>query len=484
MAQRLSRFEIESFKAFKDATAFELDGRSLLVYGENGAGKSSVYEALKLTFFYQRIKDANSPGATPEEKQQRWESYLSGKYNNRGGGDFSIKVGNDDYLTFISSNDYADYHVSMISNENIQINSSISYKDLLHNVYFDGDVDQILGDEAKTKKIAEAVNKDLEDAFKEIGVKVAISHEDDLKCAMKGPWGEDTYIENIRDYFNEAIINLVVLVLLFNTIKVLEEKGNGKVNILILDDIITSLDASNRMLLMRYVQKEFPEYQKFIFTHNISFYNLWLYTIGQFKQSVNWVAYNIYDCAGKHKIYTYKKVKKVEKTDCQKLRERLESGEEDLQNLGNDIRRKFEELLHEFAKIVHVGGKNECSNILDRLESNKTVYLVETDNHRFKDANDMIDHIHGIIGLEMNDVLKKTLRRKYGEYHANKFFRSIMPVIQELKMYQKLSMHPLSHAHLHGTPTYTEKELSITIALLTRFEEVVDELMNFDISTV
>ena len=59
MAERIDRFEIESFKAFKDATSFDLEGRSLLVYGENGAGKSSVYEALKLTFFYQRIKNAN-----------------------------------------------------------------------------------------------------------------------------------------------------------------------------------------------------------------------------------------------------------------------------------------------------------------------------------------------------------------------------------------------------------------------------------------
>ena len=51
-------------------------------------------------------------------------------------------------------------------------------------------------------------------------------------------------------------------------------------------------------------------------------------------------------------------------------------------------------------------------------------------------------------------------------------------------MFQKLSMHPLSHAHLHGEPTYTEKELSMTIALIEKFEGVVNDLMNFDVSTV
>ena len=51
-------------------------------------------------------------------------------------------------------------------------------------------------------------------------------------------------------------------------------------------------------------------------------------------------------------------------------------------------------------------------------------------------------------------------------------------------MFQKLSMHPLSHAHLHGVPTYTEKELSMTIVLIEKFESVVNELMDFDVSTV
>ena len=184
-------------------------------------------------------------------------------------------------------------------------------------------------------------------------------------------------------------------------------------------------------------------------------------------------------------MYEHKLPKKKEKKQSQILRERLESGAEDLQNLGNDIRRYFEELLHEFSKIVHVGGKNECSHILERLESNKTVYLYEDEGHHFKTAEDMLDHMKGIMGLEINDVMMRTLRRKYADYRANKFFyQTVLPVVKELRMFQKLSMHPLSHAHLHGAPTYTEKELSMTIVLIEKFEDVVNELMDFDVSTV
>jgi hypothetical protein len=194
---------------------------------------------------------------------------------------------------------------------------------------------------------------------------------------------------------------------------------------------------------------------------------------------------NVYDCGGEHKVYEHKIPKDKEKKQSQLLRERLESGTEDLQDLGNDIRRYFEELLHEFSKIVHVGGKNECSHILDRLESSNTVYLHEDEGHHFKTADDMLDHMKGILGLEKNDVMINTLRSKYADYRVNKFFKqTVLPVIKDLRMYQKLSMHPLSHAHLQGVPTYTEKELSITIVLLEKFESVVNELMDFDVSTV
>lgn len=486
MADKIESLKIEKFKAFKGEVLFDLDKLNLLVYGENGAGKSSIYDALKLTFFYNRIESEHRVGVTPEEQRAQLTSYLSNRYDHRGEAGYRIQINGQEYLDFINQADYQDYHSSMICNSDIQVGDYISYRELLEKVYIHGDVQALLEDEDSTEFIADEVNKDLKEAFKEENVTVAISRENDLKCSLKGPWSEETYIETIRDYFNEAIINLIVLVLLFNTIKVLEEKGRTKVRILVLDDIITSLDASNRVLLMRYIQKKFPKYQKFIFTHNISFFNLWIYTINNVtKEPDKWKYMNVYDCGGEHKVYKHEIPKDKDKTQSKLLRKRLESGTEDLQDLGNDIRRYFEELLHEFSKIVHVGGKNECHHILERLESSRTVYLHEDEGHHFKTADDMLDHLKGIIGLEKNDVMIKTLRSKYADYHANKFFKqTVLPVIKDLKMFQKLSMHPLSHAHLHGVPTYTEKELSITIVLLEKFEDLINELMEFDVSTI
>lgn len=486
MADKIEQIKIEKFKAFKHETVLNLEKRNLLVYGENGAGKSSLFDALKLVFFYQRIKEGHQEGATPEEQRERLASHLSNKYDHRNDPGFKIEINGADYLNFIESAGYADYRVSMIGNSDIQVGEYISYKELLEKIFIYGDVKTFMEDELLMEALSDEVNTDLKECFKEEGVKVTISVENDWKCILKGPWGNDTYIENIRDYFNESIINLIVLVLLFNTIKDLEKKGSEKIRILVLDDIITSLDASNRVLLMRYVQQKFPQYQKIIFTHNISFYNLWLYTINNVqKEPEEWNSINVYACGGLHKVYEHKKTKNKDKTQSVILRERLESGTEDLQDLGNDIRRYFEELLHEFSKIVHIGGKNECSFILERLESSKTVYLHKDGADHIKMADDMIDHLDNVAGLEINDAMVATLRKRIADYRANKYMRNIvLPIVKELKMYQKLSMHPMSHAHLYGTPTYTEKELDITISLLEKFEGVVNELMDFDVSTV
>ena len=52
---RIKRFTITDFRAFPGPApaVFELDGKNLLVYGENGAGKSSLFHALQDFFSLQ-----------------------------------------------------------------------------------------------------------------------------------------------------------------------------------------------------------------------------------------------------------------------------------------------------------------------------------------------------------------------------------------------------------------------------------------------
>lgn len=50
MPPRLASLKLNNFRAFPEPETFRLDGKSLLVYGENGSGKSSIFAALRELF--------------------------------------------------------------------------------------------------------------------------------------------------------------------------------------------------------------------------------------------------------------------------------------------------------------------------------------------------------------------------------------------------------------------------------------------------
>lgn len=53
----IDRLNLEHFKAFKEPAELVAGGKNVLIYGENGAGKSSLYQALKIIFHRKRIFD-------------------------------------------------------------------------------------------------------------------------------------------------------------------------------------------------------------------------------------------------------------------------------------------------------------------------------------------------------------------------------------------------------------------------------------------
>lgn len=54
---KITKISVQSFRAFDEPFELDLDGgRNLLLHGENGSGKSSIYVALK-RFFEERGDD-------------------------------------------------------------------------------------------------------------------------------------------------------------------------------------------------------------------------------------------------------------------------------------------------------------------------------------------------------------------------------------------------------------------------------------------
>jgi energy-coupling factor transporter ATP-binding protein EcfA2 len=76
---RIHTITVKNFKAFDDIYSFALNGKNLLIYGENGSGKSSLFWAL-YTFFQSSIKGKESTKYfTRENRENLLNIYVDGE---------------------------------------------------------------------------------------------------------------------------------------------------------------------------------------------------------------------------------------------------------------------------------------------------------------------------------------------------------------------------------------------------------------------
>src|SRR5690606_5406606 len=79
---RIKKVEIKDYKAFYGKNEFNVDGKNLFIYGENGSGKSSFYYALK--DFFQSSTETLSYAETENiflTKVQKGKGYITVTFN-------------------------------------------------------------------------------------------------------------------------------------------------------------------------------------------------------------------------------------------------------------------------------------------------------------------------------------------------------------------------------------------------------------------
>lgn len=120
----MEKIEINKFKAFNTRIALilEPEKKNLLLYGENGSGKSSIFEAIKLIFYKERLLNSRiSVGASEEQKNAEEESFYNSYRHRSVNSSIEIKINNSDFHFF----NVANYHCYMLSHIDI---SYISHK--------------------------------------------------------------------------------------------------------------------------------------------------------------------------------------------------------------------------------------------------------------------------------------------------------------------------------------------------------------------
>src|SRR5690554_4768387 len=124
---KIKKVEIRDYKAFYGLNEFNVEGKNLFIYGENGSGKSSFYYALK-DFFQSSVEQIDL-------------SSLRNYTLDDGDSDCSIKVEFDGQIQKILTEGTKDTEIASIRDTN-RLKSFLTYKHLLsvHNVKVDDEI--------------------------------------------------------------------------------------------------------------------------------------------------------------------------------------------------------------------------------------------------------------------------------------------------------------------------------------------------------
>jgi len=463
----MKKLELINFKAHKksdDGKTLQIDltdsKNNFLLYGDNGAGKSSIYEAIKIIFFKDRISE-EIPSANTEEEQEQINSDFWSQYNNKiSNENFEININDSSYLEFSID----DYQTFMFSLDELFIEDSIKLDNLLTKLYFNlnSDIDVFCSSNYQT--IEDGVNSSLQ-SFRE-NIKIEIDKEDDYTIKVIDTHRNLESKVEIKKYFNEAKLNLITLLLIFESIKVSKDDALNK--ILVLDDFITSLDVANRTFLMQYIFDNFKDFQILLFTHNVYFYNLIMYLINDIYLKDNqlnkdrWTFANLYEIDNSHKLYIKGSVDRVSD-----IRTALSTST--IENTGNKIRQRFEVLLYEFSKLFMIGAVEDSKKILTRIAYGQNLYFKNK-----KTAFDLIYELEEILDLDNPQNLQNRLKGKIQSYKQTGF-RDIQDTVRKLKLYQKVTLHPMSHGTI-GQSSFTMNEINESLDLLEKFETYINGL--------
>ena len=106
---------------------------------------------------------------------------------------------------------------------------------------------------------------------------------------------------------------------------------------------------------------------------------------------------------------------------------------------------------------------------MERICSQKVCYLNEK-----QDASYLVDEIQTTLHSCNQTNLAARIQEKIDKYCIE--MSSIHDILNTMKLYQKASLHPLSHTNVHGTHAPSQKELRQTIILLEKLQTAIKKL--------
>ena len=489
---RITKIEIKNFKAFRGPDVIDLSekgGQSLLLYGENGSGKTSLYKALEL------FLESSENDSTSENDSIRFIDHQN------------IFATDDGYvrLHFTSNPNLqkVDYEWSenALNDTKVQpiIDASkakrfLDYKELLKTNYlhhgqdsvnlFDLLVNALLANvtndltdqqrsfaenwrdvldvlaavqtqetavlEPELEEQLEIFNRGLTVRLAELhpkvseilgkfGYKVTLDFDfqgvvyhrdkktlDNQEILLKVEFF-DTDIPSHHRFLNEAKLSAIALSIFFAGFTL---QPPSDLKILVIDDALIGLDMSNRLPLIDILdEKDFAKYQIILMTYDRTFYEM---VKKRKSEDKNWKAAELY-CG---KVDGYEIPIYVEdKTYLEKAREYLDAN--DYKACAVYVRTAYEATIKGYCEKNNIGVKYR------------------------EDKNE----------LDSNDFWTLIRDKKISDPKSNKQKRLLkLALVKKVELARKFTLNPLSHANIVNIP---RKELEDAIEAIEWLEDAL-----------
>ena len=476
----MKTLKIARFKAF--GTPFELNpmGRNMLIYGENGAGKSSIAEALRIVFHHERLFGRFArKGVSRDQEETRFLASYAHKGNMTEGKPEIMFDG----LPY-SELDKHNQHCAIITRDTIFAErrtyddileykpDTINFRQLISSTDYafwqtDGDIMTL----EQLQEVIDEVNQVLDRRFLET-LRIGIESEDmyiNLTDKVSGLYAS----EDLHRYFNEAKINLASLLLLLVTIKreYASHAAQGSRPILVMDDVISSLDACNRSFFAEYLLDEFANYQLIVLTHNLGFNNTFVRIIDSKNQTDAWQCVTLYVRNDGPHAYEYNAFRR-----SADLLKDLDNGSADDTALTIEARRHFEALLIEFAKFTLLDARERANFHLKRLQKSDWPFFLCMHHGKIMYADDLLNDIRNVVNTDDAPYDKLSIiKEKLSSFVPSKEMLHAIAIIRRLNMYEKIFVHSVTHG---GKPlnSVSPKELRAMIILLGELEQSLQYL--------
>ncbi|MDM1523075.1 hypothetical protein HX088_07320 [Empedobacter sp. 225-1] len=555
----IEKITFKNFKAFREEQTIDFKNKNVLIYGNNGAGKSSIFWAL-YTFLQSSIKTQdkiekyfkffdNSDDSTYQSLRNIFEPEATHSYI-----DLTIANGTTKLTKRISETDFGTINDSEIKIINAT-SDFINYK-LLSNFYRDSHkydvnlwhvferdifpylthrasgenlfdrIQRITEDVPRTNKgypvqndsgkknryesEVQQLNLDIEELISEIQqyansiikehffdnkdvirVRLDFDKKFHFDLIKERNWEEDKiaerqsklriklvvehfnnqtndwiFIQRVQSLLNEAQLTRIAIAIRIGALRTRIQDSDCK--ILVLDDMLISLDMANRIELTKLILNKnnkpslrfFDKFQKIILTHNKAFYN----TIRNHTNDNYWEYFNL----SKKENSTQSPKLRVDRSHIEKAQKFLSDGEFD--SCGNELRKELESILKNYTDPDFT---KDFSPLNDRL---KSAYIKYTQNERLAFENLFVkkeielsilekileDYNADTTLSEDNKRLLSTIERELKTYLINQYKvqKNKDLIFDDLKSILDRILNPASHSSTN--PLY-EQELEDAI---------------------